>query len=219
MNTNFELGKNIQSITVGIKIKNSFTIMDSWGSIVDNILYDARDVFPESMFTKVADLYHNHRMYNEATGEYLDISTDNIILNIAVSEKLNDAIRALDKMLKYIAVNIISRNKLITRRIGVVIRYATTKEKIDKLKGVYFNNVSKEISDVRFSMKSLTKDSRLWQENDNYINKIFTIEEGVISYDFQVYFNPLQSDIRDVYGKVIDEAFKFFKQDVVEAIR
>lgn len=178
MNKKFESEKNIQSITVGIKIKNSFTIMDSWGSIVDDILYNSGDVFPESMFTQVADLYHNHRMYNETTGEYLDISTDNIILNIAVSEKLNDAIRALDKMLKYIAVNIISRNKLITRRIGVVIRYAVSKEKIDKFKGAYFNNVSKEISDVRFSMKSLTKDSRLWQGNDNYINKIFTIEEG-----------------------------------------
>lgn len=218
MNKRFESGKNIQSITVGIKIKNSFSIMDSWGRIVDDILYESGDVFPKSMFTQFADLYHNHRMYNETTGEYLDISTDNIILNIAVPDKLNDAIRMLNKMLKYIAVNIISKNKLITKRIGVVIRYAASKEKIDKFKGVYFNNVSKEISDVRFSMKSLTKDSRLWQGNDNYINKIFTIEEENISYDFQVYFNPLQSDIRDVYTKVIDEAFRCFKQDVVEAI-
>lgn len=219
MNKNFESGKNIQSITVGIKIKNSFSIMAFWGSIVDDILYDSGDVFPESMFTQVVDLYHNYRMYNEKTGEYLDISTDNIILNIAVSEKLNDAIRVLDKMLKYIAINIISKNKLITRRIGVVIRYATSNDKIDKFKEMYFNNVSKEISDVRFSMKSLTKGSRLWQGDDNYINKIFTIEKENISYDFQVYFNPLQSDIRDIYGKVIEEAFRCFRHDVVEAIK
>ena len=86
----------------------------------------------------------------------------------------------------------------------------------------YFKENLQGITDFRFAQKEVTKAGQLWHGVDDYINKIYTVgkiddekEYKGLTYDFQLYYKPLQADIRKKSSEFLKQALIYLKKDVI----
>lgn len=207
----------VKQISCGILYNRSFSIFDKWGKIADETLYNNK-YFSEQYFTRISDQGANSRsLTNDKDLHSLQITSNNVIYTHNV---LHDAKTEYDqfkeRVIKFIVPNIISSNHLITRRIGIVFTCESSDEMISNLINKYINPGIKGVTDIRFAKKETAK-SAVFSENNNYINKIYTI--GIIgsdqqeapgySFDFQLHFSPAREDIDSILTP-------FFKEAVIQ---
>ena len=217
--------ENIKYITCGIQFNHSFKILDYWGEIVDQLLYKSK-YFNVDVFDNISSQYTTDRtLTNSKNGDYLKLTSNQLIFKSSINSDFVQEFNTFKKRIsEYLVPEILSKYNLVNRRIGLVICNRLNDEDLDKFTAKYFKPEINNITAFRFSKKELAKEALLWKATNNYINKIFTVgnvneemELGVV-YDFQLYFDPVQAEIRHKVNLFLDEALKNFRKDVIEVI-
>lgn len=210
--------ENVYSLVCGILYENSFSIMDNWGKIYDEI--NRCDRF-KGVFVKITDEPgYSRSVSNNQETQTFTISFNNLIYTHTVKGLSDQSFTEFkDIVANFFVPNVITKYNLITRRIGVVYSCKGSNEDITDQIKKYYKGDPKEISDIRFSKKETTTDALRELGKCDYINKIITIgglAKGVqgFSYDYQKHFNPLQPLIDKQIGKVIDSSLKAFQEDI-----
>ena len=123
---------------------------------------------------------------------------------------------------KYLVPEILSEYNLVTRRVGCVFACEMNAEDLETFSSKYFKANLQGITDFRFAQKEVTKSGTLWYGIDDYINKIYTVgkiddekDYRGITYDFQLYYKPLQADIRKKCPEFLKQSLIYFKKDVI----
>lgn len=208
----------LDSIVIGIRFRPNFSIMDNFGSMIDEILYSKDSYFNEKYFPLVHHASHNERILsNKENKHLLTINPSNIILD--TKEENNDYSNVVDSFNKQIIEGLfINYGIQQIKRIGEIRRYKIEdKELCDNfLKKTISYSIS-GINDInlRFSKKYPIPESKVHKKAYDYHNVIYTIvkksDENVlnISLDFQKYFEP-------VIEKATMIEFNKFKERVVD---
>lgn len=107
-------------------------------------------------------------------------------------------------------------------RIGIVFNIKLdTNSQYSKLIQNIINPKIKNVNDIRFSRKEATNTGNLFSENNDYINKIYTMsikedKTPSLIYDYQYYFNPIKADFRQCN---IEKIFKDGKDNMEKDIK
>ena len=114
---------------------------------------------------------------------------------------------------------IIYKNRLDVRRLGIVYTYKLSQEELEKYIKKYIKPEIKGVCNVRFSKKETTALGDGIAGNSDYYNKIFTIgsiadNQIGISYDYQLHFSPLREYVNDLVGKFISDGYNAFQKDL-----
>ena len=119
------INKNIkvQELIIGIKHKERFEILDSWGKIVDKIIGN-NPYFDSKYFSKISETYTTERVLcNNDTGNYLKLTAHDIIYRHKLeSENFEDEYSMFcERVIKNIIPNIITEYRVEDfSRIGIV---------------------------------------------------------------------------------------------------
>ena len=215
---------DIKYVLFGVQFNHSFKLLDDWGKIADDILKS--EYFGSDFFTNISMQYTTEReLRNPNTGSALRLTANNLVFKYYIDldstfEKEYELF--CNRINKYLVEKILSTNKLIVRRVGVVFACELEKEDIVKFAGQYFKDNIVGITDFRFAQKEPTSAGQLWRGTDDYINKIFTVGriedleafQGV-TYDFQLYYKPIQADIRNKCSGFLKYGLEGFKKDIL----
>lgn len=218
---------DIKFVLFGVQFNRSFKLLDSWGEIADDILYNT-EYFGSDFFTNISTQYTTERnLHNPETGNFLALSSNSLVFKYYIPEN-RDFIKEYnyfsERINKYLVVKILSEYNLVIRRIGVVFACELNDKELDDFSKKYFKDDIRGITDFRFAQRGPTCAGQLWHGINDYINKIYTVGkiEGEneckgITYDFQLYFNPLLPDIRKNTPNFLKEALGYFKKDIIGA--
>ncbi len=216
------INDNIRYIVFGVLFNHSFKTLDYWGEIVDDILYN-NGYFDASYFTNISSQYTLDReLSNARTGNSLRLTSNQLIYRANVDKNFTTFYDDFCKKIEmYLVPNILKKYDLIIRRLGIVFAEKMTNQELQKFSAKYFKEDISGINDFRFSKKETSKQGRLWQGTNDYINKIYTVGtitgledfQGV-SYDFQFHYNPVQRDVRDKIKVFLEEGLKNFENDI-----
>jgi len=196
------LVENLIGVAIGIRYRPNFTIEDSLGKIIDNILYSRDSFFNPEMFPDVLTNHSEKILVNKEMGHSLRVNNSDIILELGFIENISeDYIKKVNSKFKEQIIDQILKEFKITQinRIGHIRKYLFTEKDFSKLflkktLGDYFPDIN-DIS-LRFS-KKLPKQMSLIKDGVNdYINVIYQIvkkadrNELFISTDYQLYYLP-----------------------------
>ena len=216
---------DIKYVVFGVQFSRSFKLLDSWGEIADDILYKT-EYFDSDFFTNISTQYTTERnLHNPMTGNFLALSSNSLVFKYYIPNGDNfekEYEYFTERVNKYLVEKILTKYNLVIRRIGTVFACQFNNKELDEFSNKYFKNVIKGITDFRFAQKGPTTAGQLWHGVDDYINKIYTVgkmegDEGNrgITYDFQLYFNPLMPDIRKNILHFMQESLMNFKKDIM----
>lgn len=219
---------NIKELIIGIKHKEKFQILDSWGKIVDKIISN-NEYFDSKYFPSISNTYTTERVLcNDNTGNYLKVTAHDIIYRHRLeTDNFEQEYKLFcDRIMKSIVPNIIKDYQVENFiRIGVVfniqlednLRYSNLIKKI-------INPNIKNVNDIRFSKKDSTNEGKLYGGINDYINTIYTISikednSPSLVYDYQHYFNPIQADFRQCsIERIFEESKKALSRDIEELL-
>ena len=198
-----DLKQYLVSSVVAIRYRQNFSIVDKFGTIIDEILYDKKTFFKPEDFQFVQHTKADEKvLFNKDNRNNLKINTSNIILEINIDEE-NDpdykknAFNAFDKQ---IVQGVLKKNKIVQiNRIGYINRYVfpikeLAENFINKTIGSTIDNV-RDIN-LRFSRKYPIAEAQVKKEVYDYHNSIYNAikqsdkDEIFFSVDFQRYFDP-----------------------------
>lgn len=216
------MGKvSVKRIVCGIMFNPSFSLLDEWGKIVDSMLYQKNSYFSPQYFPAISEQYTTNRfLHNKDLGHMLQLNANNLIYTHTIQQNFDAEYEEFIKRVeKYLIPKIVDKYELITRRIGMVYICEMDNDTISKFKHQYFVKSSNEITDCRFSIRDTTREGLLLSNNDNYINKIYTvggIDESIrgISFDYQLYFQPPQPEITTKISTFFDMSKKCFFEEI-----
>lgn len=211
----------IVSITFGILFKKSFHIMDTWGSLVDQIIYKNNYFSPE-YFSNVSSQYTlQGELSNPDKGHYLRISYENLVYHHVIESNFDEEFKLFkERVIKFLMEDIIYGNHLDVRRLGIVFTYELKPAEAEAFTAKYFRPEIKGISDFRFSKKESTMAGSLFSTNSDFINKIYTVgaigrNKVGITYDYQVHYNPPREYAGDKNAeKFFENGLADFKKDI-----
>lgn len=217
--------QNIKYILFGVRFNHSFKLLDCWGEIADDILYKT-EYFGSKFFPNISSQYTTERtLSNPNTGDFLSLSSSNIVFKYYIPENAvfeKEYEYFCTRINKYIVEKILSKYNLVIRRIGVVFACEFNSKEIETFSKKYFKDDIQGITDFRFAQKVPTNNGQLWYGVDDYINKIYTVgkiegeeDSKGITYDFQLYFDPLLPDIRKNSPGFLKEAILSFEKDIM----
>lgn len=216
---------DIKYVLFGVQFNHSFKILDYWGGIADDILYKT-EYFGSDFFSRISTQYTTERsLSNPITGDRLTLSANNLVFKYYIkdSKKFNEEYKYFcERINKYLVPKILTEYNLITRRIGCVFSCEMSTADLERFSAKYFKENLQGITDFRFAQKEATKQGQLWHGVDDYINKIYTVgkvddnkEYKGVTYDFQLHYNPLQPDIRNLCPEFLNQSLLYFKRDIV----
>lgn len=216
--------KNVKQLTFGVSFNHMFKLLDYWGEIADDVLYNNKYFSPE-FFSNISTQYTTERrLYNPNKNHFLVLTSNNLVFTQTVEDNYEKEYEMFCKRVaEYIVPCILTKYLIVVRRLGFVYSNGLTPEGIQKFASQYFNPSVQNIIDFRFSKKEATAKGKLLTENSDYINKIYTVGnigsdiQGV-SYDYQLHFYPLRQDVRDIINKFIKDADEGFKQDILACL-
>ncbi len=209
----------------GIAFNHSFSLLDRWGEIADELLYKSK-CFEKDFFNRISSQYTTERsVYNEETGDFIRLSSNEIIFKyyFKKDESLKDGYASFCKKINnHLIPRILVEYNLIIRRMGVVFAQEFTKSDLNAFSKLFFREEKEGITDFRFAQKELTSEGKLWYDVNDYLNKVYTCGrigdnkpfDGV-TYDYQLYFNPPRQDIREISKRYFEEGMSSFKKDVL----
>lgn len=218
---------DIRYILFGVQFNHSFKLLDYWGEIADDILYKS-EYFGCDFFCNISTQYTTERsLFNPNTGNALNLSSNNLVFKYYVPKSTSfdkEYEFFCERINKYLVEKILSKYNLIIRRVGVVYACELSDKELSSFSEKYFKDSIQGITDFRFAQKGPTASGQLWHGIDDYINKIYTVGKidndekcKGITYDFQLYYNPLQQDIRKKCPVFLKKALEYFQADVISA--
>ena len=220
-----EIQKSIKQLTFGVAFNHMFKLLDMWGEIADDILYKNK-YFSSEYFSNISQQYTTERsLTNPKTGNQLIISANNLVYTHNIEGNYEQEYSEFKKRIEnYIVPEVLSTHGLIVRRLGIVYVSELDTETMKRFASLYFNSTVQGITDFRFSRKEATSGGLLLAENQDFINKIFSvgnIGERVhgISYDYQLHFNPIRQDVRDTIASFMTMASTGFDNDILSQLR
>lgn len=216
------MGKaTVKRIICGIMFQHSFSLLDEWGKIVDAMLYKKNPYFSPQYFPTISEQYTTNRfLNNREQGHMLQLNSNNLIYTHTIQgdfeKEYNDFVLRIEK---YLVPKIVDKYGLVTRRIGMVYMCDMDDTALSDFKKQYFIKAANEITDCRFAIRSTTPEGLLFANNDNYINKIYTvggIDETIhgISFDYQLYFQPAQPEISTKISAFFETSKKSFFEEI-----
>lgn len=217
--------QDIKYILFGVQFNRSFKLLDSWGEIADDILYKT-EYFGSDFFTNISTQYTTERnLHNPETGNFLTLSSNSLVFKYYIPDKKDfqkEYTYFCERINKYLVEKILSKYNLVIRRIGVVFACGLGEDELEVFSKKYFKDDIYGITDFRFAQKGPANAGQLWRDVNDYINKIYTVGkvEGEdeckgVTYDFQLYFNPLLPDIRKNTPSFLKEALNSFRKDIM----
>ena len=212
---------NVKLLTFGVAFSRKFKILDLWGEIADNILYESKYFSPE-FFPNISTAYTTERrLYNNDKKHLFLLSSNNLVFTQEIEKDFNLEYNLFKKRVEeYIVPQILSKYTLVSRRLGMVYFCECTDDEIKKFSSKYFNSSAQNIMDFRFSQKEATKKGLVYSNNSDFINKIFTVgnlygSTKGISYDYQEHFNPAREDVRNLIKDFMSSSFVNFENDII----
>ena len=201
-----ELNKNITSVAIGIRFNKMFTLLDSWGSIVDKVWGNSPDFLGDDYFSGISGNYITERiLINEKTGNYLKITAADIIFRHSFEEKeFESEFSWFKKCVNELLIPeiILKYNVSKFTRIGIIFTYKfNNKDVFDSITKKIINTEMINVNDIRFSVKATVPNALLKKGVDDYINIIYNMSTDndnntLLSYDYQYYLKPKISDFR-----------------------
>jgi len=230
-----DLKEHLNGITIGIKYRANFSVIDNLGEITDRILYKKKSLFNSKSFPKVFSTGTESTLLNEVTKDSLFIDNTNIILTVNFDSR-NFNVNDLDKILEHFKINIVDDIMMDfgivkIRRIGFVNIYHFLEESVVKNfceKTAYIK--LNKIKDVNLSFSTLIDTDRFLIKNPkkkindfcnaNYKISIKNPEDGLsFSLDFQKLFNPLLNDSSEInFKEFCDRAMSYNKNVMIKWI-
>ena len=169
------MNKNkVKRIICGILYNHSFKLLDSWGSIADEILYENK-YFNSDYFPIISGNYSNERyLSNESSGHSLKLTHNNLIYTHVFQNDYNKELSQFWNRVKECLIpTIIEKNNLIISRVGIVYICEIPNEGINEFASKYFKETVKGISDFRFSKKEPSSDGRVFKGTTIYSSSFF----------------------------------------------
>ncbi len=211
--------EQVTFLTCGILFNKSFRVLDSWGSIADEVLYNS-GVFSPEFFTNISDTYTLQRYLNNPNkGHILTLNSENLVLTQKLENEFSLEFDQFKKRIEYLIENVVIKYKLVTKRIGVVYVYPLTKEDMNKLFENYLKVDIKGITSFRFSQKDVTQTGLVRADINNFYNKIITVgnienDKPGITFDYQLIFSPPHEDIRPVAIDFANKSYELFLEEL-----
>ena len=213
--------ENIRQLTFGVSFNHMFRLLDTWGEIADDILYRSK-YFSTEYFTNISQQYTTERrLSNQQTGNQLIITANNLVYTHNIKGDYSNEYNEFKQRIEnYLVPQILSAYGLIVRRLGLVYVSELSNEAIKRFASIYFNPSVRGITDFRFSKKESTLEGLIFSSNQDFINKIFSVgsfgeKKQGISYDFQLHFNPIRQDVRDIISVFMTKADAEHSKDVL----
>ena len=201
--------KTVKRLAFGVMFNHSFSILDEWGKIADDLLYSKNKKgigFSPSYFPSISQEYTTtRRLSNEGLGFSLELSSNNLVYTHTIQDDFEkEYAEFVNRVESCLIPKIIEKYELVTQRLGMVFVCKIEEPFIKRFKKKYFSEHAEDITDCRFAIRSVTPEGLLLTSNNDYINKIYTIGNldntlRGISFDYQLYFNPRQPEIK---GKI-----------------
>lgn len=216
---------DIRYVLFGVQFNHSFKLLDYWGAIADQILY-YNEYFNEDFFSRISTQYTTERsLSNPKTGNFLSLSSSNLVFKYYIndSKKFKSEYEYFCKRIsEYLIPEILIKYNLITRRVGTVFACVMNSSDLERFSAKYFKEDIQGITDFRFAQKETTSSGQLWHGVNDYINKIYTVgkiddEDDIkgLTYDFQLYYKPLQQDIRKRCPVFLNKSLDYFVKDII----
>ena len=212
--------QRITQLIFGVSFNHMFKLLDSWGEIADDILYNNKLFSPE-FFSNISSQYTTERrLFNPERNHSLLLTSNDLVFTQTVeSNFLTEYEEFKSRVQHYFVPKLLSRHGLIVRRLGVVYTCRLNDAEIRQFASKFFNPSVQNIIDFRFSRKEATDKGRVLSENSDFVNKIFTvgnISESIqgISYDYQLHFIPSRADVRDTISSFLANSMAEFESDI-----
>ena len=215
--------QSIVQLTFGVLFNHMFKVLDSWGEIADDILYNNKLFSPEFFSNISAQYTTERRLFNPERGHSLILTSNNLVYTqIIESDFASEYNLFKRRVAEYFIPCLLTRYVLVVRRLGIVYTCKLGEAEIQQFASKYFKPSVHDIIDFRFSKKEATDKGRVLSENSDFINKIFTvgnITDGIqgISYDYQLHFSPLREDVRDTISSFLLSSKAGFDSDIVNS--
>ncbi len=194
------LSQKLTGIIVGIRFETYYPMQDLFGAVVDNIYYHKKTIFSPDIFPLVNSSINNRFMFNQTTGDSLNITLNDIVLSIK-SEKLMQP--SLEKFYEFFETAIFKNNTLSVIRVGIVHEYEIKTNDIEeKIKKGLFGNTFKGLHDFDLSLshRNYTEKSYINLTINDYTNVIYKLnfqpsnDFVSLQVDNQVYFVPAKTN-------------------------
>ena len=214
----------VKQLVFGVSFNHMFKLLDYWGEIADDILYKNK-YFSSEVFTNISTQYTTERSLSNPQKQHsLVITSNNLVFTQTIEEDFDKEYELFKaRITEYIIPKILCKYILVVRRLGIVYISEFNEHQLLSFSSKYFKPTVQNIMDFRFSKKEATSQGKLISDNTDFINKIFTVgnlknEFQGISYDYQMHFNPLREDVRDVIVSFINKADNDFTIDILNNI-
>lgn len=212
-----KLFDKITELTFGIRFKRSFRIADKSGEIIDDILTSLQSPFSSTTFPQIQTSKLEKVIFNEQTGDYLRINTDDLILTFHVNHDFENKFEwlKLNVAKKYFQEQLFRKfNIQNIRRIGIVFAHELAKS--NKLRDSipaltnHLVDAPNETS-LSFSKKTPASEALVRKNVNDYKNSIYILQETddafKANFDFQHYYEPIIEDLRDCHlDQIFDSA-------------
>lgn len=212
---------HVKKLICGIQFNHSFSLLDNWGKIADTILYKKNEYFDSTYFPNISDHYTiNRHIENPQKGHRLQLNSENMVYTHVIQENYEKEFDTFtESIINYLYPKIVDDYDLVVRRLGIVFVSQMDQVAINSFTSQYFKPELSEVIDCRFSKRASAPQGLLFSETNDYINKIYSVSnigqnvQG-ISFDYQLFFNPPQPDVKSRMRKFFDEAQKTFSEEV-----
>ncbi len=219
-------GLKISEITLGIRHKRNFSILDKFGEIIDDMVDNSK--FPKGYFDEISTDGFTKVVSNSITKNYIKLTQFDLIYRHKVTKDDNEENELnlfWERVNNYIVPSVIDKYNIRDfSRIGIVYSFEfDDKNFYSKCLENIINNKFSNINSIRFSEKDLTAEGRLFKETEDYINKLYSLaitnDIAMFSYDYQYYFKPLKSIFKQCeIDKVIEKSKKALGKDILKII-
>jgi hypothetical protein len=206
----------IKTITIGIRYARSFRIPDISGEMVDEILNGKNTPFDPSFFPNFSELEGEKILHNLETKNHLRITTDDLILKLAVNN-INIDYEILEKKYLPFLTELLSKYNIKNiSRLGIIFKHVLDHNNfLDEAIASFTGQKITKPNDVVISFSErLSSQSAHRDGVDDYKNTIYQFQKNqnkfLVDLDYQLYFKPVIEDARDVKMPIFLTGAKIF---------
>jgi hypothetical protein len=215
-----QLKKYLSSIAIGIRFGPSFSICDALGKFSDHLLYSEDSFFNSKLFPLVTKGPLEIRLENPKTGDYLSLSSQDLILSINfadiptspdpnLSPKFKkESLKQIYDGFEYILRVLRDYDFDRIQRLGYVAKYLFDDPNLSR--SATHNTIGNTIDGVtevvlRFSKKYPVPEALIKKNIANYQNVNITmakrpeIDDLFISLDYQEFYDPTLSGTSNLH--------------------
>ncbi|MDI3548107.1 MAG: hypothetical protein PWR10_1759 [Halanaerobiales bacterium] len=202
-----KLENNINKMTIGIRFERMYKLLNSWGSIVDDLLNNNKQkYFDAEYFPKISNNEFEKTLIDDDQTRYFKITPHNLIFSYPLDkyDSFDENFKWFKNCINDVILKLIIKNHDVGNfnRIGIVYEHKfNDKEPLKKVINKIFNTDIVTPRDVKFSIKGNPPNKVIIDKGAyDYINSIYTIYSDIdnnsyIIFDYQYYFKPIIKDI------------------------